>query len=406
MHFLFIKLYINVFTEGNNIEGDGKVSEKKIGLITFSRAHNYGSLLQAYALQKKIQQFPDIKCEIIDFSNNAQIEMYSIFKTKCTIKNIIKNAIALFFYPLMKREYMDFEKFIVTNLQLSSTQYTDETSLKELNNEYDMFVTGSDQVWNIKCLDADDAYFLSFVSEKPKIAYAPSFGAQNICECSEHPEKYEEYLKQFSNISIRENNGKMWLKKLIDKDVPVLIDPTMFYTKEEWYPLMSEPLYDQPYILYYSFHFTQEINKVVKKISKKLGLPVIILSAHACIYNLCAMYGFKLARHAGPQEFIRLINDAEFVLSNSFHGTVFSTIFEKNFWFLYGSIQDENDDRAKTLVQQMGIEDRILNITDIDKCDFNKIPDYKKVANNLQRLRKEAFDYLNEALVIEKSNMN
>ena len=197
---------------------------------------------------------------------------------------------------------------------------------------------------------------------------------------------------------IRENNGKKWIKDLTNIDVPVLIDPTMFYSKEEWYPLMSKPLYKKPYILYYSFHFTQEVNKAVKKISKKLGLPVVVLSAHAWVYNMCALYGFSLAKHSSPAEFLRLVNDADIVLSNSFHGTVFSTIFEKNFWFLYGSIQDPTDDRALTLVKQMGIEDRILKLEDIDKCDFYEKPNYNDVKIKLEKLRKDAFDYLNRSI--------
>ena len=205
-------------------------------------------------------------------------------------------------------------------------------------------------------------------------------------------------MEDYDYLSIRENNGKKWIKELVNQDVPVLIDPTMFYSKEQWYPLMSKPLYKKPYILYYSFHFTQEVNKAVKKISKKLGLPVVVLSAHAWVYNMCSLYGFSLAKHSSPAEFLRLINDAEMVLSNSFHGTVFSTIYEKNFWFLYGTIQDPTDDRALTLVKQMGIEDRILKLEDIEKCDFNKIPNYNDVKQKLEILRKDAFDYLDKSI--------
>lgn len=373
-------------------------NKKKIAILTFSRAHNYGSILQGYALQKYINDNFDCKCDIIDFSNRSQKEMYNIFKTNNSIKNIIKNIIAVITYPLMKREYDDFESFIEKNLCFSKNKYEESKKMKELNEMYDIFIAGSDQVWNIKCKDADDVYFLNFIDGKKKIAYAPSFGAQDLNTCSDNPKKYANYLNSFDYLSIRENNGKKWIKNLTGKNVPVLIDPTLFYSKEEWYPLMSPPLTKKKYILYYSFHFTQEINKVVKKISKKLGLPVIVLSAHAWVYNLCALYGFSLAKHSGPSEFLRLINDAEIVLSNSFHGTVFSTIYEKNFWFLYGSIQDETDDRALTLVKQLEIEDRILKVEDVDNCDFYTIPNYENVSRNLKTLRKEAFEYLKKSI--------
>lgn len=379
-----------------NKKNEGK--NKKIGIMTFSRAHNYGSILQAYALQKYVSEHYNCECEIIDFSNNNQKKMYSIFKPNLSFKNIIKNIIAFFTYPLMKREFDDFENFINNNLKLSLKRYKNSEQMVELNDVYDIFISGSDQVWNIKCEDADDAYFLNFVKNKKKIAYAPSFGAQNLNECSENPGKYRKFLEDFEHLSIRENNGKKWIKELTNIDVPVLIDPTMFYTKEEWFPLMSKPLYKKPYILYYSFHFTQEVNKAVKKISERLGLPVVVLSAHAWVYNMCALYGFSLAKHSSPAEFLRLINDAEIVLSNSFHGTVFSAIFEKNFWFLYGSIQDSTDDRALTLVRQIGIEDRILKLENIDKCDLNVAPNYNDVQIKLEKLRKDAFDYLDNSI--------
>lgn len=372
--------------------------KKKIAIITFSRAHNYGSILQAYALQRKINQIDECESIIIDFSNSAQKEMYAIFKHDKSIKSFIKNIVAFLGYPLFSREYSDFEAFIDNNLNMTSRQYKTEKELYELNDEYDIFIAGSDQIWNIKCVDADDAYFLGFVKNKRKIAYAPSFGAQDINVCTNNPQKYAKYLNLFEGLSIREKNGQKWIKNLIGKDVSLLIDPTMFFDKEEWYPLMSYPLFKGDYILYYSFHFTQEVNKAVKRISKKLRLPVVILSSHAWIYNFGIMYGFKLAKHAGPAEFLRLVNDAKIVLSNSFHGTVFSTIFEKNFWFIYGSIQDETDDRALTLVQQMGIEDRILKIKDIEKCDFSRYPDYEKVKNKLKKLRTDAFKYLEKHL--------
>lgn len=371
----------------------------KVAIITFQRAHNYGSILQAYALQKYISENEYVEqCDIIDFSNENQQEMYRVFKKRKTIKNIIKNGIALVTYPLVKREYDDFEFFINDKLHLTLNKYSVSTQMRELERQYDVFVSGSDQVWNINCEDADDAYFLNFVEKKPKIAYAPSFGAQNILTCAKDVNIYRKYISEFSYVSIREKNGRKWLKELIGQDVPLLIDPTMFYDKEQWYDLMAEPQIDKPYILYYSFHFTQEVNRAVYKISKRLGLPVIVLSSHAWVYSALAVYGFKLARHAGPAEFLRLVNDAEIVLSNSFHGTVFSTIFEKNFWFLYGSVQNPLDDRATTMVEQMGIADRILTLDKIDDWDFYQKANYDYVAKCLYPLRTEAFKYLDDIM--------
>lgn len=369
----------------------------KVAILTFHRAHNYGSILQSYALQQYVIS-KGHKCEIIDFSNENQQEMYRVFKKRLSAKNIIKNAISLITYSISKREYDDFEKFIETKLILSAERYKSSAEMKKLSLEYDLFIAGSDQIWNLMCGDADDAYYLDFIENKTKVAYAPSFGAQNIMTVSSDPDKYADLIRSFDAVSIREKNGKKWIKELTGLDVPLLIDPTMFYDKEYWYSLMSEPLTEGKFILYYSFHFTDEINKAVHKISKKLGLPVIVLSSHAWVYNHLWSYGFRLARHAGPSEFLRLVNDAEIIISNSFHGTVFSTIYEKNFWFLYGEVQDELDDRATTMVEQMGIQDRIITLDKIDTWNFYKKADYSVVRENLLPLRKQAFKYLDRYL--------
>ena len=371
---------------------------KKIGIITFTRAHNYGSILQGYALQKYISENFDCECELIDYSNKGQQQAYNLFKKGFSIKNIIKNCLAFIFYPILKREYNDFENFINKNLKLTKEKYTNKEEIEKISDKYDIYISGSDQVWNINCLDADDVYFLNFVKNGKKVAYAPSFGAQNILECSSNPEKYSDLIKSYDNVSIREINGKKWIKELTGIDAPLLIDPTLFYDKEDWQKLMSEPILKKPYILYYAFHFTQEVNKIVKKISKKYKMPVVILSSHAYVYNICGLYGFKLAKHSSPAEFLRLVNDAEMVFSTSFHGTVFSALFKKNFWFLYGAIQDKTDDRALTLVKQLGIEERVIKTADVDNTDLLKLPDYSSFDKKLNELRNDAFNYLKKSI--------
>lgn len=372
---------------------------KKIAIITFQRAHNYGSILQAYALQHYIKHAPGIEeCEILDFSNQAQKDMYAIYHSVTSWKYFIKNILAFFMRKEFARQSQDFDTFIENNLVLTEHSFRTAAEMEGEESHYDAFFAGSDQIWNIKCIDADDAYFLNFVHKKPKYAYAPSFGAQNINECTENPQKYRALISQFRRISIREKNGQKWLHQLLGCDVPLLIDPTMFYDKDFWSQYMAEPQENRKYILYYSFGFTHEINRAVKKISQKLGLPVVMLNVRAWVYKTGFFYGFQYAKHSGPAEFLRYVNDAEIILSNSFHGTVFSALFEKNFWYLIGSTNNPDDDRAKTMVEQIGIADRMLPVEKVDDCDFAVQPDYEKVRANLKTLRKTAFQYLDECL--------
>ena len=371
---------------------------KKIAIITFQRAHNYGSILQAYALQHYIKSSPNVEmCKILDFSNQAQRNMYAVYHPVTSIKYLIKNVLAFFMKKEFVRQDQDFDLFIERWLDLTKQTYKTADEMRGID-EFDAYFAGSDQIWNICCIDADDAYFLNFVENRPKYAYAPSFGAQNINECAENPAYYRDLISQFRRVSIREKNGQKWMQQLLGYDVPLLIDPTMFYDKSFWSQYMALPQECGKYILYYSFGFTQEINRAVKKISKRLGLPVILLNVRAWVYKTGFLYGFKYAKHSGPAEFLRYVNDAEIILSNSFHGTVFSALFEKNFWYLVGSEHNEQDDRAKTMVEQIGIGDRMLQVGEIDDCDFRVLPDYGKVRANLRELRKSAFEYLDECL--------
>ena len=373
---------------------------KKVAIMTFQRAHNYGSILQAHALQKYINEKENVDCKVIDFSNAAQQEMYRVFRKKKTIHNIIRNIITFFLYFPIKRQFDDFNTFIENTLILTDNKFASVQELEELDGQYDVFIAGSDQVWNVMCPDADDAYYLNFVKKSDKVAYAPSFGAENLAVVKKKEiEKYKKYLNSFKALSIREENGQKWIVELIGRKPKLLIDPTLFYDREYWQTLMSPSLFTGKFILYYSFHYSEEINKEVKKISKRLGMPVVILNARAWVFNGCALHGFKLAKHGGPAEFLRLINDAELVLSNSFHGTVFSVLFEKKFWFLYGSVQAPLDDRALTLVKQPGIENRVLRIAEIKGKDLMQNIDYMLVKQRIRKLRDDAFCYVKEYII-------
>lgn len=145
---------------------------KKIGIMTFHRSHNNGSMLQALALQNIISEKYNCCAEIIDFSNYAQQNMYSPIPKPKNIKQVIKAIIWLTNYKQMKRQYCAYDKFAQKYFNLSDKKYNTSAELKMAESEYDAFIAGSDQVWNIKCMDADDAYYLDFVSDKPRYSYA------------------------------------------------------------------------------------------------------------------------------------------------------------------------------------------------------------------------------------------
>ena len=371
---------------------------KKIGIITFHASHNCGSMMQAYAIQKQIEKL-GYDNEIIDFQNEGQKDMYAVVHKKKTLKNFIKNTLLLLSRNKIRNQWNDYEKFKNKNFKLSVSKYSNSFELESTNNDYDIFVSGADQIWNITIKDSDDSYFLNFVNDdKLKIAYAPSFGAKNILKYSENPSKYAEYLNNYDYLSIRENNGKKWIKDLIGKDVPVVLDPTLLLDSTDYSCLVEKNDYVGKYIFYYSPTYSRKIDKFVKKISKKYKLPVIVWNAREYYMKKEYLNGFILPKKINPGIYLDLINNAELIITTSFHGTIFSTIYRKKFFVIKNGNMYTTDDRVLTLINQLGIENRLIEPKFDDYFDYFDDVDYEKYDDNLKKLKKISIKYLKESL--------
>lgn len=376
--------------------------KKIIGIITFHRSYNSGSILQAYALQNVIKNKLGLENEIIDFSNSGQKRYYSIIVEIKKFKDIIRNIVYGIFYIPLKRHNTDYENYIIKNLILSEQKYNEFEQLKNIEDRYSILICGSDQVWNTKCADADDAYFLAFAERTPKIAYATSMGANNIVGSDASTEKhYRNLLKNFKSISVREFNAQKWLSKLYDRDIKITADPTLLLSREEWEKLCLERIYKGEYIFYYSFGYDREYSKTVYKISQKLNLPVIVMDSKSWVKMHLFTYGFKLSKNSGPAVFLTLIRDAKLVLTTSLHGTIFSTIFNKHFWYLKKDgfeINDNIDDRAISLLTQLGLMNRYISCTDLINKELLEEIDYDEVNKCVRPLIDMSIQYLDENL--------
>jgi len=372
--------------------------KKKIGIITFHASHNCGSMLQALALQRKVDQLANTKSEIIDFSNKRQQRMYSIFVNPKNLKEFIKNILSIPFYGKLKKHYNSHLNFIKNYFNLTEMSYETQEQLKNLNGYFEYWICGSDQIWNITCGDADDAYFLNFVTEGIKIAYAPSLGAINIVEKADNIEKYKKYISEFSALSIRELNGKRRIEELVNRNVELLLDPTLLMLPEEWDEYISQKLYDYNYIFYYAFHYSPEVNKIVKSISKNLKIPVIILDVKAWGIKGIFLNGFKISKEFGPIAFLNLIKNANLVLTTSFHGTVFSVLYKKKFWYISSSMHNKDDDRAITLLNQVNLTERLVNINEIEMDNILSEIDFSKTTQSLNRQRQNSINFLKKSL--------
>lgn len=371
---------------------------KKTAIITFHNSDNCGSMLQALALQEIIKKEIETDVQIIDFSSEGQKELYSIFAKPTSIRKIVKNILCVPVYKKLKKQKEDYKKFM-QHFQLTDKHYSYNAELAELDGKYDYYVCGSDQVWNIRCPDADDAYFLNFVHNGRKIAYAPSLGGANLADVAKDPSKYERLMNDIEYISIREANGKRWLEEMLHREVPIILDPTFLLSKDEWNDYaLKQRVIEGNYIFYYAFHYSKEQNEIVRNISKKMNMPVVSMDVKTWMIRGVFAYGVKLSPEYGPAAFLNLISNANMILTRSFHGVAFSTIFEKNFWML-GKITNPNgDDRAVSILNQLGLRHRMISLDEIkDGVDLNEAIDYAPVKSKLSTLQDKSIQFLKDA---------
>lgn len=368
---------------------------KKVGIITFQNSYNCGSMLESYALQNYLKKMK-IDSELIDFSSQGQKEMYGTYFKSNSLKNIVKNIIIFPHIKKIRKNNEMYKKFLKDNL-ITSKKINTEDDFKNL--DYSSVIAGSDQVWNVTIPDYDKAYFLQWVKNAKKIAYAPSFGAKNPVKYANNLEEIKEMIADFDYLSIRENNGKKWIYDMIKRDVPVLIDPTLLLNADDYEIIVSKDMnINYKYIFLYCPSFKTDICKFVKKISDKYNLPVIAWSAKSFYVKNIGKLGFKLPEYENPSSYLYLIKNAELVFTTSFHGTIFSTIYKKKFFTIKNGEMYGDDDRVMTLINNLGLQDRLLEYKFDNNFDYLKDVDYSNYDNELIKNKKIAENYLKESL--------
>lgn len=356
----------------------------KIGIITFHASFNYGSMLQAYALQTFLERNGH-EVKIINFRTDKQKGMYpkplrfnSRNRIKQSIKRILLEPSSI--GPLYKKWHL-FDQFLNSHLHITK-EFSTEEELKYANLKYDLLITGSDQIWNTDCGDYSDAYFGNFVDPlTSKIAYAVSMGPHPE---SKNPNYYKKVVKNFKAISVREERTKDFLEKNgIYNNVEVVVDPTMLLSKNNWDELIgNKTLIDGDYLFYYTpFGPNYQFLDEAVKIAKQKNLPVICDNSYwpRALRNYPSVRPYSAA---GPIEFLNLIKNAKVVCGGSFHLMIFSIIFGKEFYSIGGDV----DSRVQNLAKLAGVEDRIWSLTDHSK---NSIHPYDGVTSNSLALTKE-----------------
>lgn len=361
---------------------------RRVGILTFHAAHNYGSGLQAYALQQTLDQM-GVENEFINFRTERQKDQYRPLTKRRGLKYLVKNFYFLLHYAARSKKYRLFEAFISDCLRTTKEEYSSDLDLEEKDFPYNCYISGSDQIWNTEPNDADMAYFLPFVKNGKRIAYAPSFGQKGHIK---HKDEIASYLMQYDVLSVRDTWGQKFVAELTGRSAPVVLDPTMLLTASQWDRLIGPRIEKKKYILLYTLFATPEIIRTTKYISKQLHLPVIITT----ITNQYDIFsGFCVRMETGPREFLNYVKYAECVCTTSFHGTVFSILLHRPFLTIGGM----EDRRIATLLGQCGLEKYSCipgDCPDI-KALFWEIP-FDHADEQIQKERTDSLDFLKRSL--------
>lgn len=353
---------------------------KKIGIITYHFAINYGAVLQCYALQSFLENL-GYRVEILNYVNKRQQENNDIIKHGKNIKALIKNICLLPFKSKIKSKKEKFDIFKDKYLKLSKKIITlDELEKYVEEEKFDYLISGSDQVFNPNIDDFDISFLFPFKCSSMKISYAASTGNATNNDLK----KLKKYLKEFEKISIREENDAHKFDSILSKKPQVVCDPVMLMEKDFWSNLQKNKNEKKRYLVCYFLHknlFKKEF-EIASKISKEKNLEIIIINARYSINS------FKKGTiyDVGPIEFVNYIKNADFVCTDSFHGTLFSLIFNKSF-LCFDSRENKHDSRRKNLLEQVDalnfyccIEDNIeQKISDIVYSTVNeKVAEIRK----------------------------
>lgn len=364
----------------------------KIGILTFQNTTNYGAMFQAYALQKFVQQYHS--CEILNYTNRTLKNRYEInpFKAK-SIKEFVKKSLH---YKENKKNLLIFNEFKRDNLDISDIEYN-EDNITTADSKYDLFIAGSDQIWNFKLTNYDKNYFLIFTSDKAKRnSYAASLGVSDLNTSDE--QLLKELIAQQNNISVRENEGKNLINSIIGSkqkfDVSVNIDPVFLLSLKDWDKLIENVnvTYNN-YLFIYEVAYIPEILEFAKKVAKDKNLKILYVSA-----SNKKLSGAITLKNITPLQFLKYIKNAEIIITSSFHGMAFSVIFNKIFYYGIPKNKANFGSRLNNLAKVLKLESRnYINYSQ----DINFI-DYNKVNNKIAAERRKAKDYIEGVIYDEK----
>ncbi|MDR2654498.1 MAG: polysaccharide pyruvyl transferase family protein [Oscillospiraceae bacterium] len=385
---------------------------KKVGIVSCYFKKNYGSALQAYATQRALDGLQidnetiDIRCISKEISrgklnyyrrNAFDLSMYSA--KKGFARHLLQQRIDPDFKNNMRKRRIAFRQFEQDNFRMS-TRYKSKFELSQACGNYTDVLVGSDQLWLPLNIEGD-YYTLNFVpSHINKISYATSFGVPRLPAYLLERAMY--FLNRIEHVSVREESGRRLVREITNRDVPVVCDPTMLLTGEQWRDIQQkEPLIKEPYIFCYFLGNNPEHRAFARRLKKESGCKIAALRHLDEYIPGDNDFGDFAPYDAGPEDFLNLIKNAEYICTDSFHGTTFSALNNKKF-FTFRRFRKANahstNTRIEYLLSALGISDRLLEGNEDVLRYMSKTIDFSSVNARMVEIRKSSMDFLITAL--------
>lgn len=338
---------------------------KNIGIITFQNANNYGAVYQAFALKKTVEK-QGLNVSVINYDSPSM--------------------------GLKSVQQSQFKDFIDRHLNLTK-EYMSKQEID--TSEFDAIISGSDQVWNPRLTGGDMTYFLDFAPENvKKVSYAASIGLNGDLFLG-YKDVFEKYVPAFSGISLREETHVDYIQSIAkNKEVIASIDPSLLLTSKEYLEAFNLPDdRSEDYIFVFSYALDPKMYDFANMLSLKSGYKIVALSP----YNSGSyVNGTKVVKNVPPVEWLQLFNKAKLIITDSFHGMMFSIVFNKPFYAY--TPNRSNVARVKDVLKKLGLEDRKLTgITNVNDVVWDM--DYTKVNEILEKEREKSIEYLKKQLI-------
>lgn len=361
----------------------------KIGILTFHCAHNYGAVLQCYALQEMLKNM-GYKVEVIDYRPEYLLAPYRKFSLsrfkRSSLLSIAKVCVKEFLLLVKRiRRYNAFQTFINKRFNLSPT-----VNDKSIPSFYDVYIMGSDQIWNPKITKGFDPVYFGFSDfdkgNRKYISYAASMETKEVDK--ESKDFFEKALMNFDAVSVRETQLKTLLQPLTGKNIELVLDPTLLADKKIWDAIAIRPNINKKYILVYQVRYNVNTIRIARQLAKDINAEIIEVTS-----SLRICFSNKSRQCESPEEFLGWIKNADCVVTTSFHGTAFSIIFNRPFYCI--KLDDEFDTRSASLLKSLGLEYRF-----IDKKSTPTLSpiDYSVANERLSHLQIQSIDFLSKAL--------